>query len=97
MSAHELARYRVAPDDEQELLVRWPAAVAAIRSQLPGLVDARLARLEDGVWMDVWEWDSLEAAKRAAAAAPPIPEAAAMFGVISEPLAMEHGEIFRTG
>jgi hypothetical protein len=97
MSAYEFARYRVEPEQEPVLLDRWPAAVAAIRDRFPGLVDARLARLDDGMWMDVWEWESLEAARTAAAGAPSIPEAAAMFAVIAEPLAMEHGEVVRTG
>ena len=93
MSAFELARYRVDPARADELQERWPAAVAAIRERVPGLVRANLTRLDDSTWVDVWEWESMDAATRAAAEAPSISEAAAMFAVIAEPLAMEHVEI----
>ena len=97
MGAFELARYRVEKGSEDELLARWPAAVEAIRSRFPGLVQARLGSLGEGVWVDVWEWESVEAARRAAEGAPSVPEAAAMFEVIAEPLAMEHADIVASG
>lgn len=95
MSAYELARYRVDPTDREELLSRWPAAVAAIRSRFPGLLDAQLARLDERTWVDVWRWESAESARAAAEGAPDVPEAAALFSLIAEPVSMEHAEIVR--
>jgi heme-degrading monooxygenase HmoA len=97
MAAFELARYRVDPQNTDELLTRWEAAVSAIRRTFPGLVGANLARLDEQTWIDVWRWESPEAAHAAAQGAPSVPEAAAMFSLIAEPLAMEHAEIVREG
>ncbi len=95
MSSFELARYREAPENADELVRRWEAAVDAIRRAFPGLVDANLARLDEQTWIDVWRWESTEAARAAAEGAPKVPEAAAMFSLIAEPLAMDHAEIVR--
>ena len=43
----------------------------------------------------MWRWESAEAARAAAQGAPSVPEAAAMFSLIAEPLAMDHAEIIR--
>ena len=95
MAAFELARYRVEPENTEELLQRWEAAVDAVRRSFPGLVDANLARLDEQTWIDVWRWESTEAARAAAEGAPSVPEAAAMFSLIAEPLAMDHAEILK--
>ncbi|MDQ4069161.1 MAG: antibiotic biosynthesis monooxygenase [Actinomycetota bacterium] len=95
MAAFELARYRVDPENAEELVRRWETAVDAIGRSFPGLVDANLARLDEQTWIDVWRWESAEAARAAAEGAPTVPEAAAMFSLIAEPLAMDHAEIVR--
>ena len=95
MPTFELARYRVDPQNTEELTRRWEAAVDAIRATFPGLVGANLARLDEQTWIDVWRWESAEAAQAAAQGAPSVPEAAAMFSLIAEPLAMDHAEIVR--
>ena len=95
MAAFELARYRVEPQNTDELLRRWEAAVQAVRQSFPGLVDANLARLDEQTWIDVWRWESAEAARAAAQGGPSGPEAAAMFSLIAEPLAMDHAEILK--
>ncbi len=95
MAAFELARYRVEPGNTDELLRRWEAAVEAVRRSYPGLVDANLARLDEQTWIDVWRWESTEAARAAAQGASSVPEAAAMFSLIAEPLTMDHAEILK--
>lgn len=97
MAVFELARYRVDPTNEADLGPRWQAAVAAMRAAFPELREASLARLPDGTWIDVWRWDSGEAAQRAAGEAPTIPAAAALFGLIDEVVAMEHASIVLDG
>lgn len=97
MAVFELARYRADPSKDDELQTRWRAAVEAIRAAFPELREASLARLADGTWIDVWRWDTNDAAQRAAAEAPAIPEAAALFGLIDEVVAMEHAEIASEG
>ncbi|HEX2054084.1 MAG TPA: antibiotic biosynthesis monooxygenase [Actinomycetota bacterium] len=93
MIAYELARYRVDPSNAGELMKRWPPAVEAIRKCFPGLVGAELARLDEQTWVDVWKWESREAAQVAAQGAPQVPEAAALFSLIAEPLSMEHADV----
>ncbi len=93
MAVFELARFVVDPADAEEMLSRRDEMVAAIRRAFPGLIDARLARLNDQTWIDVWRWESLAAAKAAAAGAPRIPEAAQTFALIKDVIAMEHAEI----
>ena len=95
MTTLELARYRVDPREADELQARWQAAVTAIRTRFPGLVTARLTRLSDDTFLDVWEWESRDAALAAADGAPAVPEAAEMFSLIVEPPTMEHGEIIQ--
>ena len=69
--------------------------MAAIRNRFPGLVSASLTRLDDVTFMDVWQWDSREAALAAADGAPGVPEAAALFSLIVEPPTMEHADIIQ--
>jgi heme-degrading monooxygenase HmoA len=93
MTTVELARYRIDPVDVEELLARWQRAVAAIRDRFPGLLTAQLARLDEATFVDVWQWETRDAALAAAAGAPGVAEAAALFELIVEPPTMEHGEV----
>jgi len=93
MKTFELARVTVAPDDAQEFQARWPKAVDAIRATFPGLEEANLVQLDETTWLDIWRWESHEAAVSAAEGAPKIPDAASMFELIKEVVKMEHGEI----
>lgn len=97
MAVFELARFTVDPANSALLLDSRDALVTAMRSRYPQLRTAQLAQLDAQTWVDVWEWDDLETAKRAAAEAPQLPEAAAMFGLITEVISMEHAEIRHTG
>jgi hypothetical protein len=74
MAASRTHRYTIDPADLDELIARRATLIAAIRAAHPGLAEARLTRLEDGTFTDVWRWDSAEQLQ-AALAAMPIPEA----------------------
>lgn len=93
MAVFELARYRVDPSKAGELQSRWQAAVAAVKASFPGLVEANLARLDERTWIDVWRWETLQAAETAAQGAPNLREAARLFGLINEVISMEHADI----
>lgn len=93
MAVLELARFKVDPDHAAQMLESRDAMVAAMRAKFPGLIEARLARLDDATWIDVWKWESLKQAKEAAEGAPDVPEAAAMFSLIANVESMEHAEI----
>lgn len=93
MAAFELARYKVATSKAEALRSSWGAAVRAIRSRYPGLLEAHLARIDNETWTDIWRWETLEAARAAAAGAVEVPEAAAFIALIDEVLEMRHAEI----
>ena len=88
---YEVVRGRVRPGAEQDMLRLRPRMIAAVRQRFPELLDARLVQLDDGSWLDLVQWSSREAAERAAAAMPEIPEAAAMMELIDEIVSFEHG------
>src|SRR5687767_772515 len=95
MEAFELARFRVDPSKVDRLRSAWRHAVDAIRARFPGLLEANLARLDERTWLDVWRWESAEAARAAAKGAHEVPGAAAYFELIDEFVAMEHADIER--
>jgi hypothetical protein len=83
--------YTIDPADLDELIARRATLITAIRAAHPGLAEARLTRLEDGTFTDVWRWDSAEQLQ-AALAAMPIPEARAAMSLTRDATAVD-GEI----
>lgn len=73
--------------------VRYARGIDAVRAKHPALAAtrlARLARLEDGSYSDVWIWDSAEQMGRALADLPNTPEASAA-------MALAEGNIAQNG
>ena len=92
--AVELVSFGIDPATEADMLAARPAAVGAIRRECPGLIDARLFRGEaTGAWIDVWFWESLDAAKGAADTAMTLPEATQFFSFITTPPMVSHGTL----
>jgi hypothetical protein len=92
--ALELVHFTTDPAAEVAMLASRPAAVSAIRSACPGLIDGRLFRGEQpGQWIDVWFWESLAHAKSAAETAGNLPAAQTFFAFITEPPVMMHGTL----
>jgi heme-degrading monooxygenase HmoA len=71
----EVVHARVRDGAEEEMLSRRPALEAGVREKLPGLLDIRLIRLEDGTYIDLLRWESREAADAAVEKFAEIPEA----------------------
>ncbi|GGB94890.1 antibiotic biosynthesis monooxygenase family protein [Cellulomonas carbonis] len=92
MTAIELARFTVRPDDADEMLARRPAMAAALRD-VPGFVGLRLVRLDERTWLDVVEWTDLASALAAQQDVMGLPACAAVFELIEEVVGMEHGEV----
>ena len=66
MTEHlEVVIFTVKEGERDAFLAKRPAAMAAL-SQFDGFVDSRLGEYEDGSWVDVVQWRSLEEAKVAA-------------------------------
>lgn len=91
--ALEIARFTVESEKLSRFLGDREAAVAAMRAAFPGLIDARLGRLDDRNWIDVWLWADMSSAKAAADGAVGVREAATWFSHISQVISMEHAEV----
>ena len=85
---------RVRDGAEEEMLSRRPALEDGVRQKLPGLLDIRLVRLDDGTYLDVLRWESREAADAATELFAEVPEAGGeIHGFLSEDLAHHRGEV----
>lgn len=86
MTVLRIDRFTVDPDQSEELVRRRNALVAAVRSAVPGLLGAKLAKVDDRNWIDLWQWDSIASARAAAerAQAGAFPEAAAAFALAGD-------------
>lgn len=89
----EIVEFTVGDRDVVAFLARRPAAVAALGEAFDGLLDARLARFDDGTWVDVVRWRSLEEAKAAAAGMSDVAEAASWAGLIAVVTSMRHAAL----
>ncbi len=81
MAVVRMHRYAVDPADLDQLLARRATLIDAIRAAHPALAEARLTRLEDGAYSDVWRWDSGEQMKAALADMPNFPQSRAAWAL----------------
>ncbi len=93
MSTIELARFTVDPARIEEMLAARPAMVEELREHCPGFRRIQLTRLDETTWLDIVEWETREDAEAAMAAVMQLPGCAAVFGHISEVVAMEHAQV----
>jgi hypothetical protein len=84
MADIRIHRYAVEPANYEEFVARRKTLIARMRADHPGLVETRLIRLEDGMFLDSWRWESAEAMQAAGAAAPGYPEVAAVMSLVRE-------------
>lgn len=89
----EIVRFKVAPGRREEFLGGRAAAISALRSAYTGLVDARLAELDDGSWIDVVRWRSRQEAEAAAAGCEKIPAVAEWIATIDSVDEMTHAAL----
>ena len=93
---YEIVHARVREGIEEEMIARRPALEAAVRERLPGLLDIRLVRLDDGTYLDMLRWESRAAADAAIDQCAAIPEAGEIHGHFAEDLAHHRGEVAAT-
>jgi heme-degrading monooxygenase HmoA len=90
---YEIVHARVRQGIEEEVITRRPALEAAVRKQLPGLLEIRLVRLDDGTYLDILRWESRAAADAAIEQLASLPEAGEIHGHFAEDLAHHRGEV----
>jgi hypothetical protein len=96
MAVLRLDQFTIDPADTGEMLTRYAALVDAAKDAFPGLIEVRLAQVDDHTWIDVWRWDSLSSARAAIAAAPTIPQAGAAFSLAKD-LTVEFAQVVNIG
>jgi hypothetical protein len=86
MAVMRLDRFKADPASVDELMARRQALVTAIRLATPGLIRARLTRVNDETWIDMWSWETLAHAQAAAKLAQTgqIPEAGTAFALTTD-------------
>jgi heme-degrading monooxygenase HmoA len=90
---YEIVHARVREGIEEEMTSRRPALEAAVKERLPGLIEIKLVRLDDGTYLDVLRWESRAAADAGAEQFASIPEAGEIHGHFAEDLAHLRGEV----
>jgi quinol monooxygenase YgiN len=92
MTTVELTRFRVAPEQVEQLLAARPAMLEDFRADRAGFLGARLVRLGTGEWLDIVDWRSPEdfAASRAKGAN--LPGIRAFFAAIDALISSEQGQ-----
>ncbi len=91
MTTVELTRFKVLPENTDQLLKARPAMLKDFEADREGFLNARLVRLPNDEWLDIVEWRSPEdfAASRAKGAN--LPGIKAFFDAIDSLVAAEEG------
>jgi heme-degrading monooxygenase HmoA len=90
----DVVHAKVREGAEEEMISRRPALEAGVKEKLPGLLEIRLIRLDDGTYIDLLRWESREAADAAIEKFADVPEAGEIHNLLSGgDLAHHRGEI----
>jgi heme-degrading monooxygenase HmoA len=90
----DVVHAKVREGAEEEMINRRPALEAGVKEKLPGLLEIRLIRLDDGSYIDLLRWESREAADAAIERFADVPEAGEIHNFLSGgDLAHHRGEI----
>ncbi|MDG4820819.1 hypothetical protein O7635_02995 [Asanoa sp. WMMD1127] len=92
MTAVRVHHYAVEAAKLEQLLSSRAQVIAGIRANFPGLVEARLTRLDDGTYQDVWRWETGEQLAAAVAASANFPPVAATMALTHDST-VQNGEI----
>jgi len=58
MAIDRIVRFTIDPIDTEQMLTTRASLISATRQAYPGLAEARIARIDDQTWIDIWRWDS---------------------------------------
>jgi quinol monooxygenase YgiN len=92
MAVIRLVRFTVEPSRASDMIAQRAELVAATRQLYPGLIEARLTRVDDRTWLDLWRWESMSHAEAAIRGAHEIPGATAAFALTAD-LSAEFAEL----
>ncbi len=89
----ELSRYVVEGDQEQAFLAKRGAMVKAAKENFPGLIDVKLAKLDDGSYVDAWIWEDRSFCEAAMAKVETVSAVVDWLQHIGEDVSMEFGTV----
>jgi hypothetical protein len=90
----EMVTFSVYPGTDETAFVKAADAAGAVLATMPGFVNRRIARGEDGTWADIVEWTDMASAKKAAAVFPTVKAAQPFCSMIARgSTRMAHGLI----
>ena len=89
----ELGRYVIGRDQEQPFLAKRGAMIEAAKENFPGLIDAMLAKLDDGSYVDAWIWEDRSFCEAAMAKVETVPAVVDWLQHIGEDFSMEFGKV----
>jgi hypothetical protein len=89
----ELSRYVVEDDQEQQFLAKRGAMVEAAKQNFPGLIDATLAKLDDGSYVDAWIWEDRSFCEAAMAKVETVPVVVDWLQHIGEDVSLQFGTL----
>jgi hypothetical protein len=92
MSVIRTTRFSADPADAGTVLERRGRLLDAVRKAFDGPAEARLVRVDEQTWLDIWRWDSAETLAAAIEGAHHMPEAAAAFALTRD-VTGEQGEV----
>lgn len=84
MAVIRLVRFTTEPARADDLIARRADLIAATRRLYPGLIEARLTRVDDTTWLDLWRWESRAHAEAAIEGARGIPGVEAAFALTAD-------------
>lgn len=91
---YDIVHAKVRHGADEEMIRLRPALEAGVREKLPGLLEIRLLRLDDGTYIDLLRWESREAADAAIEKFANVPEAGEIHDFLSGgDLAHHRGEV----
>ncbi|NGN66090.1 hypothetical protein G5C51_19595 [Streptomyces sp. A7024] len=93
MSYIRITRFSVDPSKADLAIERRATLIKTVRAGHPGLIDARLVRVDERSYLDIWRWESQAALDAASATVPGSPEAGAAFSVVENPTLEAQGEL----
>ena len=93
MTTVELVRFRVRPEQVEELLAARADMLKDFQAERAGFLSARLVRLPDDEWLDIVEWESPEDLAASRIKGPNLPGIARFFAAIDAVLVAEEGTL----
>ncbi|MFF0338453.1 antibiotic biosynthesis monooxygenase family protein [Kribbella sp. NPDC004875] len=93
MTTVELTRFRVLPEQAEELLAARADMLTDFAADRAGFLGARLVRLANDEWLDIVEWATPEDFAASREKGPNLPGIARFFAAIDSLVAAEEGTL----